>query len=146
MFWSYQIHNDDGVWLRLSQASINEWCKEGHVEGWALQYNQHLGKTLLVPVEEPKPLMEEIIKETIRKNLHDVVKPEVTPKRGQFQFVKLFQHLGIIFSHRSMPSDKWTFENNKKWNLCFKFVCRTRRVPGCEMWAFRTQHQMQAPS
>lgn len=52
------------------------------MEGWALQYNQHLGKTLLVPVEEPKPLMEEIIKETIRKNLHDVVKPEVTPKRG----------------------------------------------------------------
>lgn len=94
----YQIHNDDGVWLRLSQASINEWCKEGHVEGWALQYNQHLGKTLLVPVEEPKPLMEEIIKETIRKNLHDVVKPEVTPKRGQ--------HLAIIFSHGSMPSDK----------------------------------------
>ncbi|XP_062580615.1 E3 ubiquitin-protein ligase MYCBP2-like [Saccostrea cucullata] len=85
-----EIHNDDGVWLRLSQASINEWCKEGHVEGWALQYNQHLGKTLLVPVEEPKPLMEEIIKETIRKNLHDVVKPEVTPKRGpgEYQVVK----------------------------------------------------------
>lgn len=68
------------------------------MEGWALQYNQHLGKTLLVPVEEPKPLMEEIIKETIRKNLHDVVKPEVTPKRGQ--------HLAIIFSHRSMHGDK----------------------------------------
>ena len=64
-----QIHNDDGVWLRLSHDSIREYCTNGHIEGWVLQYNQHLGKTLLVPVEEPKSITKEIIKETIRRNL-----------------------------------------------------------------------------
>ena len=46
-----EIHNDDGVWLRLSEASIKKWCtsttaQNGHgaTEAWALQYNQHLGK------------------------------------------------------------------------------------------------------
>jgi len=31
----------------------------GYPEAWCLQYNQHLGKTLLVPVEEPKAVSEE---------------------------------------------------------------------------------------
>nr|AOV18880.1 myc binding protein 2 [Lymnaea stagnalis] len=52
--------NDDGMWLRLSRASLAEYCLpddggNGRMEGWCLQYNQHLGKTLLVPVETPKP-------------------------------------------------------------------------------------------
>ncbi|GFN82137.1 myc binding protein 2 [Plakobranchus ocellatus] len=52
--------NDDGIWLRLSRASLAEYCPSdegGSVgsEGWCLQYNQHLGKTLLVAVETPKP-------------------------------------------------------------------------------------------
>jgi E3 ubiquitin-protein ligase MYCBP2 len=38
-------------------------------EAWALQYNKHLGKTLLVPVEEPKSILDEIIKETMAKRL-----------------------------------------------------------------------------
>ncbi|KAH9488940.1 E3 ubiquitin-protein ligase mycbp2 [Bulinus truncatus] len=51
--------NDDGMWLRLSRASLSEYCLpedggSGRMEGWCLQYNQHLGKTLLVPVETPK--------------------------------------------------------------------------------------------
>ena len=37
------------------------------MEAWALQYNQHLGKILLVPVEEPKSILDEIIKETMSK-------------------------------------------------------------------------------
>ena len=73
-----QIHNDDGVWLRLSPESIEKWCSAGSsnhsnngeaMEAWALQYNQHLGKTLLVPVEEPKSILDEIIKETMAKRL-----------------------------------------------------------------------------
>ncbi|KAL3880398.1 hypothetical protein ACJMK2_032642, partial [Sinanodonta woodiana] len=62
-----EIHNDDGVWLRLSADSIKEWCNNGYSEAWCLQYNQHLGKTLLVPLEEPKSIIDEIINETIRK-------------------------------------------------------------------------------
>ncbi|XP_055893471.1 E3 ubiquitin-protein ligase MYCBP2-like isoform X4 [Biomphalaria glabrata] len=54
--------NDDGMWLRLSRASLSEYCLpedggSGRMEGWCLQYNQHLGKTLLVPVETPKTSM-----------------------------------------------------------------------------------------
>ncbi|XP_069130438.1 LOW QUALITY PROTEIN: E3 ubiquitin-protein ligase MYCBP2-like [Argopecten irradians] len=78
-----EVHNDDGVWLRLSQESLNEWCISRHTEGWCLQYNQHLGKTLLVPLEEPKSLMDEIIKETILKKLPELVRAETNkPKRG----------------------------------------------------------------
>ena len=47
-----QVHNEDGLWLRLTAESIREFCSplNGFTEGWALQYNQQLAKTLLVPV------------------------------------------------------------------------------------------------
>ncbi|XP_035827428.1 E3 ubiquitin-protein ligase MYCBP2 isoform X3 [Aplysia californica] len=52
--------NDDGMWLRLSRASLMEFCgleEDGsRSEGWCLEYNQHLDKTLLIPAETPKPL------------------------------------------------------------------------------------------
>ena len=36
-----------------------EWCQtSNHREAWALQYNQHLGKTLLVAVDQPKPSLD----------------------------------------------------------------------------------------
>ena len=44
------------------------------MEAWALQYNQHLGKTLLVPVEEPKSILDEMIKETILRRLPDIMR------------------------------------------------------------------------
>ncbi|KAL9885814.1 MYC binding protein highwire isoform 2-T2 [Glossina fuscipes fuscipes] len=49
-----EIENDDGVWLRLSTESIRQHCTIGWypTEAWCLQYNQHLGKTLLHPVVE----------------------------------------------------------------------------------------------
>lgn len=40
-------------------------------EAWCLQYNQHLGKTLLVPVEEPKRIIDEVIKEAMAKKIID---------------------------------------------------------------------------
>ncbi|XP_058807986.1 E3 ubiquitin-protein ligase MYCBP2-like [Phymastichus coffea] len=49
-----EIHNDDGVWLRLNVDTITKYCSSGHLEAWCLQYNQHLGKNLLLPVEEQK--------------------------------------------------------------------------------------------
>ena len=81
----FQIHNDDGVWLRLSQDSIKKWCGpliNGHNEAWAVQYNQHLGKTLLVPVEEPKSILDEIIKETILRRLPELMRDKGKPRRG----------------------------------------------------------------
>ncbi|XP_037938854.1 E3 ubiquitin-protein ligase highwire [Teleopsis dalmanni] len=49
-----EIENDDGIWLRLSTESIRQHCTMGWypTEAWCLQYNQHLGKTLLHPVIE----------------------------------------------------------------------------------------------
>jgi len=46
------VQNSDGLWLRLTAESIREFCSplNGFTEGWALQYNQHVARTLLVPV------------------------------------------------------------------------------------------------
>ncbi|EDO64470.1 AGAP011177-PA, partial [Anopheles gambiae str. PEST] len=47
-----EMENDDGVWVRLTAESIREHCPASWfpVEAWCLQYNQHLGKTLLHPI------------------------------------------------------------------------------------------------
>ncbi|PIK37591.1 putative E3 ubiquitin-protein ligase MYCBP2 [Apostichopus japonicus] len=60
-----ELQNGDGVWVRLTYDSIKKFCSENghHQEGWCLQYNQHIGKTLLVPLEEPKSLFKEVSKE-----------------------------------------------------------------------------------
>ena len=50
-----EYHNSDGIWVRLGQESLLEFCNlPSYTEGWCLQYNQHLEKTLLVPINEPK--------------------------------------------------------------------------------------------
>ncbi|XP_077518796.1 MYC binding protein highwire isoform X2 [Amblyomma americanum] len=54
-----ELHNDDGVWVRLSPETIKTYCQNGYSEAWCLQYNQHIGKTLLVPFEESKPVRDE---------------------------------------------------------------------------------------
>ena len=41
--------NPDGVWVRIGRDSLAE-LSPNHTEGWCLQYNQHLSKTLMVPV------------------------------------------------------------------------------------------------
>lgn len=54
-----EIHNDDGIWVKLDENSISTFCKVSkrfQAEGWCLQYNQHLGKTFLFPIQAPKPL------------------------------------------------------------------------------------------
>ncbi|XP_052283534.1 E3 ubiquitin-protein ligase MYCBP2-like isoform X2 [Dreissena polymorpha] len=78
-----EVHNDDGVWLRLSGDSIREWCHNGYTDAWVLQYNQHLGKTLLVPLDEPKPMIVELLTETMRKCQMYSPKPTITqPLQG----------------------------------------------------------------
>ncbi|XP_038063237.1 E3 ubiquitin-protein ligase MYCBP2-like isoform X3 [Patiria miniata] len=59
-----EVHNEDGVWVRLNTETIEKYCRSnGHREGWCLQYNQHIGKTMLVPVEEPKSIYDDKLKE-----------------------------------------------------------------------------------
>ncbi|XP_075230357.1 E3 ubiquitin-protein ligase MYCBP2-like isoform X2 [Lycorma delicatula] len=72
-----EIHNDDGVWLRLNQETIRQYCSSAYAEAWCLQYNQHLGKTLLLPLQEPKSILDHVIKETIMRKTpsSDSVKP-----------------------------------------------------------------------
>ncbi|XP_076385847.1 MYC binding protein highwire isoform X12 [Megachile rotundata] len=68
-----EIHNDDGVWLLLNAETIKEYCSSYHLEAWCLQYNQHFGKTLLLPVEEPKSILDQVIKEPILRKRPEVV-------------------------------------------------------------------------
>ncbi|XP_063236464.1 E3 ubiquitin-protein ligase MYCBP2 isoform X2 [Bacillus rossius redtenbacheri] len=89
-----EIHNDDGVWLRLSQDTIQQYCGGGHGEAWCLQYNQHLGKTLLLPVEQPRSILDQVIKETILRKCPEIAlrdgasRPAVVYGPGEYQVVK----------------------------------------------------------
>ncbi|XP_035377148.1 E3 ubiquitin-protein ligase MYCBP2 isoform X10 [Electrophorus electricus] len=48
-----EIHNDDGVWLRLNDETVKKYVPNmnGYTEAWCLSFNQHLGRNLLVPVD-----------------------------------------------------------------------------------------------
>uniref|UniRef100_A0A670XYH5 RCR-type E3 ubiquitin transferase n=1 Tax=Pseudonaja textilis TaxID=8673 RepID=A0A670XYH5_PSETE len=62
---SSQIHNDDGVWLRLNEETIRKYVPNlnGYSEAWCLSFNQHLGKSLLVPVDESRSNAEDFFKD-----------------------------------------------------------------------------------
>jgi len=47
-----ELQNADGVWVRLAPDAMVKMGVAHHVEGWCLQYNNHLEKTLLVPVAD----------------------------------------------------------------------------------------------
>ncbi|XP_043461333.1 E3 ubiquitin-protein ligase MYCBP2 isoform X1 [Leptopilina heterotoma] len=68
-----EYYNDDGVWLRLNAESIMKYCSKSHFEAWCLQYNQHLGKTLLFPVDE------------VKSNVKSVVKDDMFRKRSEIE-------------------------------------------------------------
>lgn len=80
-----ELHNDDGVWVRLSPETVKKYCQNGFTEAWCLQYNQHLGKTLLIPVEDPKPVLSDFFKEKSfvkKKPADDGLKDRTKTKRG----------------------------------------------------------------
>ncbi len=54
-----ELQNSDGVWVRLAPETMVAMAIN-HAEGWCLQYNNHLEKTLLVPVEEHKDKTDDI--------------------------------------------------------------------------------------
>ncbi|XP_031417201.1 E3 ubiquitin-protein ligase MYCBP2 isoform X1 [Clupea harengus] len=60
-----EIHNDDGVWLRLNDETVKKYVPNmnGHTEAWCLSFNQHLGRCLLVSVDEARMHSDEFVKE-----------------------------------------------------------------------------------
>ncbi|KAJ3592162.1 hypothetical protein NHX12_007291, partial [Muraenolepis orangiensis] len=48
-----EIHNDDGVWLRLADDTVKNYVPSmnGYTEAWCLSFNQHLGRSLLLPAD-----------------------------------------------------------------------------------------------
>ncbi|XP_060534839.1 E3 ubiquitin-protein ligase MYCBP2 isoform X2 [Cylas formicarius] len=97
-----EIHNDDGVWLRLSADTIRQYCGAHIIEAWCLQYNQHLGKTLLLPVEEPKSILDQVITDTITKRI-----PEIQDKSKHSQInYKVIKCGASGHNVRSRPSLK----------------------------------------
>uniref|UniRef100_UPI00358FE14E E3 ubiquitin-protein ligase MYCBP2-like isoform X1 n=1 Tax=Myxine glutinosa TaxID=7769 RepID=UPI00358FE14E len=69
-----EVHNDDGVWLRLSEETARRWimCVNGNPEAWCLSFNQHLGRNLLAPLEEPKSIYDGLMKEAVGRRLAEV--------------------------------------------------------------------------
>ncbi|XP_062389671.1 E3 ubiquitin-protein ligase MYCBP2 isoform X1 [Sardina pilchardus] len=60
-----EIHNDDGVWLRLNEETVKKYVPNmnGYSEAWCLSFNQHLGRSLLVSVNETRMHADEFVKE-----------------------------------------------------------------------------------
>jgi E3 ubiquitin-protein ligase MYCBP2 len=68
-----EIHNDDGIWVKLDEESFHKFCQNTNIfqrEGWCLQFNQHIGKTFLFPIDPPKPLPG-LQGDTVRKSLEE---------------------------------------------------------------------------
>uniref|UniRef100_A0A8C2GPI5 E3 ubiquitin-protein ligase MYCBP2 n=1 Tax=Cyprinus carpio TaxID=7962 RepID=A0A8C2GPI5_CYPCA len=69
-----EIHNDDGVWLRLNDETVKKYVPNmnGYTEAWCLSFNQHLGRSLLVPVDVSKRSnLDDYGKETSGHPSHD---------------------------------------------------------------------------
>ena len=85
-----ELSNSDGVWVRLSQESMSEYCTSTSApEGWALQYNQHYDKMLLKPITEPPPPAKS--KETFQKPTPSIVSSvfnDLKPKKKSVNIKK----------------------------------------------------------
>ncbi|KAJ8253382.1 hypothetical protein GJAV_G00212310 [Gymnothorax javanicus] len=68
-----EIHNDDGVWLRLNDETLKKYVPNmnGYTEAWCLSFNQHLGRSLLVPDDEARTLSDEYVKEVSGRLSHE---------------------------------------------------------------------------
>jgi hypothetical protein len=49
-----ELANSDGVWVRLSAESVDDYCPGGpYPEAWCLQYHQHYERQLMKQISEP---------------------------------------------------------------------------------------------
>uniref|UniRef100_A0A4W5M9H3 RCR-type E3 ubiquitin transferase n=1 Tax=Hucho hucho TaxID=62062 RepID=A0A4W5M9H3_9TELE len=48
-----EIHNEDGVWLRLNDETVKKYVPNmnRYTEAWCLSFNQHVGRSLLIPAD-----------------------------------------------------------------------------------------------
>lgn len=73
-------------------------------EAWCLQYNQHLGKTLLLPVEEPKSQIDQVHKDAIIRRLPDVNSKDGLVMCNNYYSVKRFScitKISLIYTYVS---------------------------------------------
>ncbi|KAJ8404609.1 hypothetical protein AAFF_G00334720 [Aldrovandia affinis] len=68
-----EIHNDDGVWLRLNDDTVKKCVPNmnGYTEAWCLSFNQHLGRSLLVPDDEARMHADDYFKEVSGRPPHE---------------------------------------------------------------------------
>lgn len=105
-----ELQNSDGVWVRLSQEALIKYSPNHTSEGWCLQYHQHLEKTLLVPVAEPKPMPRSAAEDAltgagslISTPMHPVFQPEPTHRSSGNGSGKLVSGSGGVAKRRSFP-------------------------------------------
>lgn len=122
-----EIENDDGIWVRLSTESIRQHCTAGWypVEAWCLQYNQHIGKTLLHPVIEnqtTKTIIEKHKKKrhaVIENNYEEVMVDQTTTpaipliQNNDLRNTKMSENNPFVFTS-STPPLKSDDETNTK--------------------------------
>ncbi|KAG1945273.1 E3 ubiquitin-protein ligase MYCBP2 [Pimephales promelas] len=79
-----EIHNDDGVWLRLNDETVKKYVPNmnGYTEAWCLSFNQHLGRSLLVPVDEGRSNLDDYGKETSGHPSHDATARDMGAGQG----------------------------------------------------------------
>ncbi|KAK7168690.1 hypothetical protein R3I93_004867 [Phoxinus phoxinus] len=79
-----EIHNDDGVWLRLNDETVKKYVPNmnGYTEAWCLSFNQHLGRSLLVPVDEGRSNLDDYGKETSGHPSHDATVRDMGAGQG----------------------------------------------------------------
>ncbi|XP_077071822.1 E3 ubiquitin-protein ligase MYCBP2 isoform X11 [Siphateles boraxobius] len=79
-----EIHNDDGVWLRLNDETVKKYVPNmnGYTEAWCLSFNQHLGRSLLVPVDEGRSNLDDYGKETSGHPSHDATIRDMSAGQG----------------------------------------------------------------
>ncbi|XP_077301662.1 E3 ubiquitin-protein ligase MYCBP2-like [Arctopsyche grandis] len=67
------VINGDGLWLQLSEESVLKYCDEptNGGEAWSLQYNDHIGKSLLFPNEKILSFWKKLPQETAEVPKHE---------------------------------------------------------------------------
>ena len=106
-----ELQNSDGVWVRLSQEALLKYSSSHCNEGWCLQYNQHLEKTLLVPVAEPKPTPRSVTEDPLsgvgslinNAPVHPVFHPEPTIRSSTGNASGKITASGGVGKRRSFP-------------------------------------------
>ncbi|CAD5120813.1 DgyrCDS9371 [Dimorphilus gyrociliatus] len=103
IYYFNEICNNDGVWVRLTAKSINEWCpdtvglrRDLLPEAWVLQYHAHLERTFLLPIKSVENDHPSQSKENIRiMRVDRKCLLKVEPSRGA-------QSVGVLYPNETV--------------------------------------------